>query len=56
MISEHLVQANRIAETVTQIIQAVMWFIGSLFLIVLGSQQLIWLVGVLFVLSMVLSL
>ncbi len=49
----HLVQANGLAETVTQIIQAVMWFVGSLFLIILSSHQLIWLVGCLFVLSSV---
>src|SRR5690606_11716633 len=40
---EHLLQANGIAETVTQIIQASMWFVGSLFLVILSSQQLIWL-------------
>ncbi|WHY69459.1 MFS transporter [Neobacillus sp. SuZ13] len=49
-----LIKANGIAETVTQIIQAVMWFVGSLFLIVLSPQQLIWLVGCLFVISSVL--
>ena len=48
---EHLVQANGIADTVTQIIQAVMWFIGSMFLLIVNSQQLIWLVGVLFAIS-----
>lgn len=52
--SEQLVKANGIAETVTQIIQAVMWFVGSLLLIILGPQQLIWVVGGLFVLSSVL--
>ncbi|MFJ7976752.1 MFS transporter [Peribacillus sp. NPDC096379] len=51
---EHLVQANGIAETVTQIIQTVMWFIGSLFLVILSSQQLIWFVGGIFVLSSIL--
>jgi MFS transporter, DHA3 family, macrolide efflux protein len=51
--SEYLLQANGIAETVTQFIQAVMWFVGSLFLVLLGSQQLIWLVGGLFILSSV---
>ncbi|MCC3359238.1 MFS transporter [Bacillus sp. REN16] len=49
--SEQLIEANGIAETVTQIIQAAMWFVGSLLLVLLGSQQLIWLVGGLFVLS-----
>ncbi|MCU9615011.1 MFS transporter [Caldibacillus lycopersici] len=48
---EHLLQANGIAETVTQTIQAGMWFFGSLFLIILTSQQLIWVVGFLFVVS-----
>jgi MFS transporter, DHA3 family, macrolide efflux protein len=52
--SEHLLQANGIAETVTQIIQAVMWFVGSLFLVILSSYQLIWLVGGLFILSSIL--
>ncbi|OCA92585.1 MFS transporter [Pseudobacillus wudalianchiensis] len=48
---KHLMQANGIFETATQIVQAVMWFVGSLFLIILSSQQLIWLVGCLFVVS-----
>jgi MFS transporter, DHA3 family, macrolide efflux protein len=48
---DDLIQANGIAETVTQLIQAVMWFVGSMFLIILSSQQLIWLVGCLFVVS-----
>lgn len=51
---EHLIQANGIAETVTQIIQIVTWFVGSLFLIILSSQQLIWLVGCLFLVSSIL--
>jgi MFS transporter, DHA3 family, macrolide efflux protein len=48
---EDLVQANGITETVTQILQALMWFIGSMFLLVLNPQQLVWLVGALFALS-----
>lgn len=48
---KQLIQANGIAETVTQLIQAVMWFIGSLFLIIMSSQQLVWLVGGLFVIA-----
>ncbi|MCM3619787.1 MFS transporter [Sutcliffiella horikoshii] len=44
-----LIKANGLAETVTQIIQAVMWFIGSLFLIIMSSQQLVWLAGGLFI-------
>jgi MFS transporter, DHA3 family, macrolide efflux protein len=51
---QHLIQANGIAETVTQVIQAVMWFIGSLFLIIMSSQQLVWLVGGLFVIASIL--
>ncbi|OCX62625.1 MFS transporter [Lysinibacillus sp. AR18-8] len=48
---EHLLQANGIAETITQTIQAVMWFVGSSLLIFMSSQQLIWLVGCLFVIA-----
>ena len=48
---EHFIKANGIAETVTQVIQAVMWFIGSLFLLIMSSQQLIWLVAGLFVIA-----
>lgn len=51
---DYLIQANGIAETATQIIQAVMWFVGSMFLIILSSQQLIWLVGCLFIISTIL--
>lgn len=49
-----LIKANGLAETVTQIIQAVMWFIGSLFLIILSSQQLVWLAGGLFIVASIL--
>jgi MFS transporter, DHA3 family, macrolide efflux protein len=48
---EQLLHANGIVETVNQIIQAIMWFVGSLFLLILSAQQLVWLVGCLFVLS-----
>lgn len=48
---EQLLQANGIAETVMQTIQAVMWFLGSLLLIILSSFQLILLVGGLFTIS-----
>ncbi|HZH63073.1 MAG TPA: MFS transporter [Metabacillus sp.] len=51
---EDLVHANGMVEAVTQVIQAVMWFVGSLFLMFLSSQQLIWLVGGIFVLSSIL--
>ncbi|MDC3418250.1 MFS transporter [Aquibacillus salsiterrae] len=49
--SEHLIQANGVAETVTQMIQSMMWFVGSLFLMVMSSQQLVWVVGGLFVVA-----
>ncbi|WP_312095843.1 MFS transporter [Niallia sp.] len=48
---EHLMKANGIAETVTQLIQAAMWFVGSMFLLILSPQQLIWYVGGLFIFS-----
>lgn len=48
---EHLIQANGIAETITQVIQAGMWFVGSSLLMIMSSQQLIWLVGCLFVMA-----
>lgn len=51
---EHLIRANGMTDTVTQVIQAVMWFIGSLFLLVMSSQQLVWLVGCLFVIASIL--
>ena len=51
---KHLIQANGMTETITQVLQAVMWFIGSLFLIVMSSQQLIWLVGCLFSIASIL--
>lgn len=54
---EQLLKANGIDEAVTQFIQSIMWFVGSLFLLVLSSQQLIWVVGCLFAIaSFVLSL
>lgn len=48
---EHLLKANAVTETVLQMIQALMWFVGSLLLIVLHPQQIIWLACSLFVLS-----
>lgn len=48
---EHLIQANGISETITQVIQAGMWFVGSSLLIIMSSQQLIWLVGCSFLLA-----
>ncbi|WP_066309108.1 MFS transporter [Bacillus sp. FJAT-29814] len=51
---ERLLKANGIAEMVAQIIQAVMWFVGSLFLVIVSAQQLVWIVGGLFIISSVL--
>ncbi|WP_026680038.1 MFS transporter [Virgibacillus salarius] len=48
---DELVRANGIAETVTQFIQATMWFVGSLFLVMMNSQQIVWVVGFLFAIS-----
>jgi len=54
---EQLLKANGIDEAVTQFIQSIMWFVGSLFLLFLSSQQVVWIVGGLFaVASMVLCL
>ncbi|MCA1028943.1 MFS transporter [Cytobacillus kochii] len=49
--SEQLVKANGFFDTVTQIIQAGMWFISSLLLIRIGSNSLLWVVIGLFFLS-----
>ncbi|WEG11696.1 MFS transporter [Pullulanibacillus sp. KACC 23026] len=51
---EHLVQANGLSETTTQVIQTVMWFVGSFLLLVLGSLHLIMGVAGLFGLSSIL--
>ncbi|MFB6466969.1 MFS transporter [Cytobacillus sp. Hz8] len=48
---EQLLQANSMVEAITQLIQATMWFVGSLFLRVLNAQQLIWVVGLLFIMA-----
>jgi MFS transporter, DHA3 family, macrolide efflux protein len=48
---DQLIQANGAAETVTQVIQAAMWFAGSLFLLVMSAQQLVWFVGALFIIA-----
>ncbi|GAA0596470.1 ryptide export MFS transporter [Virgibacillus siamensis] len=45
---DSLLRANSFAETVTQVIQTAMWFTGSLLLVMMGQEQLIWLVTVLF--------
>lgn len=49
-----LVRANGIAESVSQLIQTVMWFVGSLFLVLMNPQQIVWIVGFLFVVSSIL--
>ncbi|MEH7097968.1 MFS transporter [Neobacillus vireti] len=49
--SEELIKANGITETVTQIVQAAMWFVGSSLLLILSPEQLIWIVGCLFAIS-----
>ncbi|MCM3670490.1 MFS transporter [Mesobacillus maritimus] len=51
--AKKLIQANGMAETVTQVIQAVMWFVGSLLLLIMNAQQLVWLVVGLFILASV---
>lgn len=48
---EQLLKANGLADTIAQIIQTIMWFVGSLFLIIINQQQLIWIVGGLFFIS-----
>ncbi|PAD24197.1 MFS transporter [Niallia circulans] len=48
---EKLMKANGMVETVTQLIQAGMWFVGSLFLLFLSPQNLIWFVCCLFFVS-----
>ncbi|MEK5428753.1 MFS transporter [Cytobacillus sp. FSL R7-0680] len=49
--SEQLVKANGFFDTITQIIQAGMWFISSLLLIRIGNNNLLWVVIGLFFLS-----
>lgn len=41
--SEQLLKANGITETVTQLIQTAMWFVGSSLLIWLSASELVWL-------------
>lgn len=49
--SEQLLKANGINETVTQLIQTAMWFVGSSLLIWLAAIELVWLTAGLFLLS-----
>lgn len=51
---DRLMRANGITESVSQMIQTVMWFVGSLFLILLDVQQIVWIVASLFVVSTIL--
>lgn len=51
---DKLVRANGIAESITQLIQTIMWFVGSLFLVLMNPQQIVWVVGSLFVVSSIL--
>ncbi|TWT24353.1 MFS transporter [Planomicrobium sp. CPCC 101110] len=46
--NEELLKANGIAETVTQLIQTAMWFIGSSLLIWIAANEMVWLAAVLF--------
>ncbi|WP_271852618.1 MFS transporter [Planococcus maritimus] len=48
---EQLLKANGITETVTQLIQTAMWFVGSSLLIWLSANELVWLTAGLFVVS-----
>ncbi len=50
----NLIRANGIAETLSQFIQTVMWFISSLALVMMDTQQIVWLVFSLFVVSSIL--
>ncbi|MFP3322765.1 MFS transporter [Planococcus sp. SIMBA_160] len=49
--SEQLLKANGVNETVTQLIQTAMWFVGSSLLIWLTAIELVWLTAGLFLLS-----
>lgn len=51
---DRLMRANGITESISQMIQTVMWFVGSLFLILLDVQQIVWIVASLFVVSTIL--
>jgi DHA3 family macrolide efflux protein-like MFS transporter len=49
--SEQLLKANGTTETITQLIQTAMWFVGSLLLMWLSANELVWLTAGLFFLS-----
>ena len=48
---EQLLKANGIGETASQVVQTIMWFIGSLFLLLISAQVLVWIVAGLFILA-----
>ena len=48
---EQLLKANGIGETASQLVQTIMWFIGSLFLLLISAQDLVWIVAGLFILA-----
>ena len=48
---EQLLKANGIGETASQLVQTIMWFIGSLFLLFISAQELVWIVAGLFILA-----
>ncbi|MGK7377338.1 MFS transporter [Planococcus sp. 1R117A] len=49
--SEQLLKANGMTETITQLIQTAMWFVGSSLLIWLSANELVWLTAGLFLVS-----
>ncbi|WKA57028.1 MFS transporter [Planococcus shenhongbingii] len=49
--SEQLLKANGMTETITQLIQTAMWFIGSSLLIWLSAIEIVWLTAGLFLIS-----
>ncbi|TWT00168.1 MFS transporter [Planomicrobium sp. CPCC 101079] len=49
--NEELLKANGVAETVTQLIQTAMWFVGSSLLVWLAASDLVWLTAALFFIS-----
>lgn len=49
--NEDLVKANGINDTAAQLIQTLMWFIGSSLLLIMSANEVVWLAAVLFLLS-----
>ncbi|MDN7247161.1 MFS transporter [Planococcus shenhongbingii] len=52
--SEQLLKANGMTETITQLIQTAMWFVGSSLLIWLSANEIVWLTAGLFLISSIL--